>query len=232
MKKLIILIAGVFLIACNEDPNNIVINSKEDIDRKVEAIKQLPEEDRSYLARYIVRREFAQQFKIEPPPYGITVREMIDKQKSFEDKNKKKLKEDKKNENSLKEQKALEVERFNEKYPLSIIDSKVVTNIIGEKELIFSIVLKNNSDKDIKALDKILEYSILGTDLRKRVHYLGTQVLDKPLMPDEETVFKASIDLNDIFALKAEIKKNGIEVKFIEAEILFTDGESEKLPVK
>lgn len=218
MKKLL-LIAGLFIFGCKEDPNTLIINSLADVDKNQSTLSQLPPEDKTILIKYLTRKEFNIRFNKEPLPDGLTVREAINAQL--------KLEEDIKKE---KQEKSRAIEVFNNTYQLSINNVEKTKDSLGRDELKFNISFKNNSKKSVKGFDQFFEYYLEGIEHDKHlVKYIEVKRFEPAIGVGKVVSYEGSLRLDNKFGILAETNKEKLRVRFYETEIIFDDGTTDKL---
>lgn len=228
MKKLAVLgLSALLLLGCNDDPRKLVLNSKDDLNKYSAELKTLSESEKAYLLRYFLRQEFGRLSGNVSQSKSLTVADIIKEQQNFEAEFQAKKMAEEQQIKLEQEQKDKAFAEFTQKYPLSVKSVKKGKSEFGREYLEIELVLKNNSDKAIIAIKPMIQYSL--DDDKMNLLSIRPDKFEPPLQPNTEGKMDSNFSFDDMFSMKAEKNPDKLKAKFIQAEILFADGSSEKI---
>lgn len=187
----------------------------------------MPEADRNTFIRYMMRKELRIKLNQGRLADGLTVREAIQNQQAFEKDRNSKMQQETQKKETEKVEKEKAATDFNQKFELSISGAKKAKNVLNKDILLVSLSLKNNSDKSIIAVQPNIQFT-LGED-KKTIMSIHPEKFENGIPPNEAQTFDFGFDLDDMFSLKAEKNIEKLKASFKKAEILFSDGTTEKL---
>lgn len=228
MKKLAVLgLSTLLLLGCNDDPRKLVLNSKDDLNKYSTELKTLSESEKAYLLRYFLRQEFGRLSGNVSQSNSLTVADIIKEQQNFEAEFQAKKAVEEQQKKLEQEQKDKAFAEFNQKYALSIKATEKAKDMLGGELLNVKLILKNNSGKVIIAVQPTIQF--LLDDDKLSLSSVEPEKFEPAIQPNSEGFFDYGISLDGIFAMKAEKNPDKLKAKFIQAEILFADGSSEKI---
>lgn len=215
MKKIIPFVLTALLAACS-NPQDIVLNSREDIEKHSEELKKLPEEDKKLLLAYIFRHTFVG----EKEAYGITVKQAIEKQKAFIA------------DEEIKEKQAqAKSAEFSKQYGIKFAGFDKVDDIPGVGSGInLKFAMGNNSGKAISVVRGSISIDIEGLEGGQRL--LIDEKFEPAVNQGESGVIEFLTTANSIHMAKIEQGTANVTAKWEELEILHTDGTVVKFPEK
>lgn len=227
MKKIFVsaLLLTCSLSALGNSSYELIIDSMQDLEKHKPEILSMPEADRNTFIRYMMRKELRIKLNQGKLADGLTVREAIQDQLAFEKERNSKVQQNKQKEEVEKIEKEKAATDFNQKFELSISGAKKAKNV--QDILLVSLSLKNNSDKSIIAVQPDIQF-VLGED-KQTISSLRPKKFENGIPPNGSEVFEFGFDLDDMFSLKAEKNIEKLKASFKKAEILFSDGTTEKL---
>lgn len=215
------------LSAFGEEPYDLVINSMQDLEKHKQVIRSMPETDRNTFIRYIMRKEFLKNLNQGKLPDDVNIADAIKNQLAFEKERDHKLQKEKQLEDAEKAKKESLYLEFNRKFELSVVGASREKNVLNKDILVLVLNLKNNSDKSIIAVQPEIQF-ILGED-KQTILSIHPKKFENVIQPNDSGKFDFGFDLDNMFALKAEKNVDKLKAVFKGAEVLFSDGTTEKL---
>lgn len=216
MKKVFALaISAILLVGCT-NPNDIVLNSKEDIEKHSEDFEKLSDEDRQLLAAYIIRVELGNLGgQDNKATYGVTVKEAIENQRVFA--------AEKEREKKEAEEK---LEKLNKSYEIGFGGFEKV-DIPGVGDGIkLKMIFKNNSAKPVSAISGDVNLSVEGLN-QSRDLLLGDEVFNPAVEAGHSSEINFVIDTNSLEATSIMQGTAVVKLKFSKLTVLHPDGSIE-----
>lgn len=225
--KLLLVVIAFLLIGC-QNVRDAELSKLTD-DQKASLDKKLNGEETRLLMGYMMRQGMSQAFGGKGAPEGITVRQAIQEQRDFLEKEKQEEAKAEELKKKIEAERKAKQEEFAQLLSEAFVSKKNVEGEFGQRYAAMEMALENKTDKDIQGVKGVLKITdIFGDPIRN----IGFSY-DGGIAAKKTAIYKGSIDINqfdkkDMKFFNTDFDK--LKASFDIETIIYKDGTKVEAP--